>query len=198
MVREPTRTRRVDAGYDFHHAWGRRLIVLRSFNDVDWRKAASMRRCIHAAAGWIDNNAERLRDGMSALGFAAYLISGAFISSVFESWESEFLQMGAYVVLTGCLFQRGSPESKHPDKSTPQDRDPHWTPMRRTRQARPIRRSGAQGLCAFSQIGVGGVVPGVVRAPCARQRRRCSRERCCARRSASDVYRPSGIRPVLV
>jgi hypothetical protein len=43
---------------------------------------------------------------------------------VFENWESEFLQMGSYVCLTAYHFQRGSPESKDPDKKAPQDRDP--------------------------------------------------------------------------
>jgi len=33
----------------------------------------------------------------------------------FENWESEFLQMGMYVVLTAFLFQRGSSESKPVD-----------------------------------------------------------------------------------
>lgn len=78
----------------------------------------------HALAGWVNNNEDRLRDGASALTFAAYLTSSSFASSVFENWESEFLQMGTYVVLTAYLFQRGSPESKDPDKPAPQDRDP--------------------------------------------------------------------------
>ncbi len=30
----------------------------------------------------------------------------------FENWESEFLQMGSYVVLTAVLYQRGSAESR--------------------------------------------------------------------------------------
>ena len=35
-----------------------------------------------------------------------------FVEATFENWESEFLQMGMYVVLTAYLFQRGSSESK--------------------------------------------------------------------------------------
>lgn len=61
-------------------------------------------------------NEERLADGLAALTIPAYLINGAFLSSVFENWESEFLQMWAYVMLTAYLFQRGSPESRDPDK----------------------------------------------------------------------------------
>jgi len=47
---------------------------------------------------------------------AAYLSSGHFGSAVFENWESEFLQMAAFVVLTAFLIQKGSSELKDPDK----------------------------------------------------------------------------------
>ena len=46
---------------------------------------------------------------------ATYLATGDFLSALFENWESEFLQMSAYVVLTAILFQRGSAESRDPD-----------------------------------------------------------------------------------
>jgi hypothetical protein len=51
------------------------------------------------------------------IGLAEYLQSGAFGEAVFENWESEFLQMGLYVLLTSFLFQRGSAESNDPDGS---------------------------------------------------------------------------------
>lgn len=70
-----------------------------------------------ALSGWNVDNHERLQHGLAAVGLAAYLHSGAFVSSVFENWESEFLQMATYVVLTAYLFQRGSPESKDPDEN---------------------------------------------------------------------------------
>ena len=53
-----------------------------------------------------------------------YLQSGHFLSALFENWESEFLKMSAYVVLTAFLFQRGSAESKDPDAPAAQDEDP--------------------------------------------------------------------------
>ena len=46
-----------------------------------------------------------------AIGVVSYLSTGVFIPAVFENWESEFLQMAAYVVFTAYLFQRGSAES---------------------------------------------------------------------------------------
>lgn len=53
-----------------------------------------------------------------------YLTTGDFVEATFENWESEFLQMGMYVVLTAYLFQKGSSESKPMDKPAPQDADP--------------------------------------------------------------------------
>jgi hypothetical protein len=35
-----------------------------------------------------------------------YLTTGDFVEATFENWESEFLQMGMYVVLTAFLYQR--------------------------------------------------------------------------------------------
>ncbi len=50
-----------------------------------------------------------------AVPLADYLASGHFWQATGENWESEFLQMGFYVVLTVFLFQKGSAESKDPD-----------------------------------------------------------------------------------
>ncbi len=47
-----------------------------------------------------------------------------FVEATFENWESEFLQMGMYVVLTAFLYQRGSSESKPLNEPAPQDQDP--------------------------------------------------------------------------
>jgi hypothetical protein len=59
---------------------------------------------------------EELREhGSAAIGLLSYLKSGDFLSALFENWESEFLQMSAYVMLTAMLFQRGSAESRDPD-----------------------------------------------------------------------------------
>lgn len=65
--------------------------------------------------GWQVENEERTEHNRPPLAFTAYLQSGHFIEATFENWESEYLQMGAYVLLTVFLFQRGSSESKDPD-----------------------------------------------------------------------------------
>jgi hypothetical protein len=70
------------------------------------------------------HNEELAQHGAPTLSMAQYVISGHFLSALFENWESEFLQMSAYVMLTAFLFQRGSAESKDPDETAPQDADP--------------------------------------------------------------------------
>ena len=78
---------------------------------------------------------QELRDhGGEAVGVLAYLVSGDFLSALFENWESEFLQMSAYVMLTAILFQRGSAESRDPDDpDRPDDELP-----RKVRERRPL------------------------------------------------------------
>ncbi|HEX8161207.1 MAG TPA: DUF6766 family protein [Pyrinomonadaceae bacterium] len=71
--------------------------------------------------------------------YAEYLTTSHFVEATFENWESEFLQMAAYVMLTAFLFQRGSSESKDPDKKEEVDRDP--SPSRRDAPW-PVRRGG--------------------------------------------------------
>jgi hypothetical protein len=65
--------------------------------------------------GWRFENSELERHGGQALTLAEYTTDAQFLSAVFENWESEFLQMSAYVLLTCFLFQKGSAESANPD-----------------------------------------------------------------------------------
>jgi hypothetical protein len=70
-------------------------------------------------------NQEQQQHGSAAqLSVWAYLHTGDFVEATFENWESEFLQMGMYVVLTAMLFQKGSSESKPTDRPVAQDADP--------------------------------------------------------------------------
>ena len=77
-----------------------------------------------ALAGVRAYNADQLEHQESAVSLWGYLRTGDFVEATFENWESEFLQMGAYVVLTIFLFQKGSSESKPIGERTPQDDDP--------------------------------------------------------------------------
>jgi hypothetical protein len=69
-------------------------------------------------------NDDQLEHGEATISYPKYLGTGHFVEATFENWESEFLQMGAYVLFTVFLFQRGSSESKDPDKEEPIDEDP--------------------------------------------------------------------------
>jgi len=73
-------------------------------------------------AGWHVALEDAARHGQSGMTLLSYTRSPEFLSSVFENWESEFLQMSAYVILTAVLVQRGSAESKNPD-DPPRDAD---------------------------------------------------------------------------
>lgn len=75
--------------------------------------------------GYREHNAELLEDGGELLTMAEYLRSGHFLQSTFENWESEFLQMALFLILSSFLFQKGSSESKDPDKEEEVDRPPN-------------------------------------------------------------------------
>jgi hypothetical protein len=57
-------------------------------------------------------NEELAEHSQPAISYTEYVTSGNFVEAVFENWESEFLQMGALVVLTIFLRQKGSADSK--------------------------------------------------------------------------------------
>jgi hypothetical protein len=107
-----------------------------------------------SVAGWIEHNQTAQAHGQQVLGFLPYLLTGHFWEATFENWESEFLQMAAFVLLTSFLYQKGSAESKKlPEEGeNPGDEDPD---QERTRPdaPRPVRRGGwrlwlyEQSLC---------------------------------------------------
>jgi hypothetical protein len=84
--------------------------------------------------------AEQQAHGQSSLSYGAYLRTGHFLEALAENWESEFLQMAAYILLTAFLRQRGAPESKKLDVEEPVDAAP-----RRSADPQapwPVRRGG--------------------------------------------------------
>jgi hypothetical protein len=95
--------------------------------------------------GFVDHNGERREHGQPTIGAASYVRSGHFIEATFENWESEFLQMAAFVVLTVMLRQKGSPESKKLVGEEEVDEDPRdvlRSPQRRAKAPWPVRRGG--------------------------------------------------------
>lgn len=74
--------------------------------------------------GWKTENKELMENGSAALSIGQYVYSGHFIQATFENWESEFLQMMLYVLLTVSLRQKGSSESKSLGKEEDVDKEP--------------------------------------------------------------------------
>lgn len=66
--------------------------------------------------GFREFNDDQQEHGQPPVGYVEYLQTGHFVEATFENWESEFLQMGLFVVLTIFLYQKGSAESKEPDR----------------------------------------------------------------------------------
>ena len=84
---------------------------------------------------------DQVEHGGKAITVIQYLGTGDFVEATFENWESEFLQMGSYVVLTIFLFQKGSSESKPPGETAPQDQDPRKVKLTASTPW-PVRRGG--------------------------------------------------------
>jgi hypothetical protein len=89
--------------------------------------------------GFEEHNKELIDEGSTAINLSAYLISGHFIQSTFENWESEFLQMALFVVFTIFLMQKGSSESKDLNKDEEVDREPSPT---RKDAPWPVKKGG--------------------------------------------------------
>jgi hypothetical protein len=94
-----------------------------------------------AVTGWNAYNQDQRDHGREPVAFARYLGTGHFLEATGENWESEFLQMAVFVLLTTVLYQRGSAESKRPYTVEEVDLDP-----RRFRDDPaapwPVRRGG--------------------------------------------------------
>jgi len=67
-----------------------------------------------ALTGWQEHNSDQVTHHEAETSFGEYLTTGHFWEASTENWESEFLQMGAFILLTIFLVQKGSPESKRP------------------------------------------------------------------------------------
>ncbi|WP_062351831.1 DUF6766 family protein [Pseudoxanthomonas mexicana] len=72
--------------------------------------------------GHVVYNQELTQAGGAEISLLAYLGSGHFVSATFENWESEFLQMGMYVLLSVSLRQKGSAESRPLDPNQENER----------------------------------------------------------------------------
>ena len=92
-------------------------------------------------SGWYAYNADQREHQQPAVSLGEYMRSGHFGEATFENWESEFLQMVFYILLTVSLYQRGSSESKRPDVIELVDLDPRRSP-KKDEAPWPVRRGG--------------------------------------------------------
>jgi hypothetical protein len=96
-----------------------------------WARARDLRRAIYSnsllivmtavffgawfaqsVTGWTQFNEEQQAHGEATLSWLSYVGTSDFWEATFQNWQSEFLAVGSFVVLTIFLRQRGSPESK--------------------------------------------------------------------------------------
>lgn len=74
--------------------------------------------------GWREYNGEQQDHARTAVSLPGYMTTGHFWEATGENWESEFLQMAMFVILTTFLRQKGSAESKRLDVVEDVDLDP--------------------------------------------------------------------------
>jgi hypothetical protein len=91
--------------------------------------------------GHREYNSDQREHGRAEVGYAEYLTSGHFLEATMENWESEFLQMFLFVVLTAFLYQKGSAESKKLDGEEEVDRDPRQS-RHKPDAPWPVRKGG--------------------------------------------------------
>ena len=65
-----------------------------------------------SVTGWTVFNQEQHEHGAAGVSWLSYVGSSDFWEATFQNWQSEFLAVGSFAVLTVYLRQRGSPESK--------------------------------------------------------------------------------------
>jgi hypothetical protein len=67
---------------------------------------------VQSVAGWVEFASEQQQHGAAAslLGSDGYIFP--WLQSTFENWQSEFLQLFTFVVLTTVLIHRHSHESR--------------------------------------------------------------------------------------
>jgi hypothetical protein len=77
------------------------------------------------ATGLHHHNEEHLAHGKPTISFRQWVVSGELWEATAENWESEFLQMAAFVAFTVFLKQKGSSQSKDPNGGKDEvDREP--------------------------------------------------------------------------
>lgn len=97
-------------------------------------------------AGRAEYNADQQAHGGEPVSLSRYFGTGHFGEATLENWESEFLQMAVFILLTAFLVQRGSAESRKPDDDPQAGKEPiDEDPGKHRNDPRapwPVRRGG--------------------------------------------------------
>ena len=96
---------------------------------------------VESIVGHYAENQDRQDHGQPPQRYVEFVMSGKFIEATTENWESEFLEMAAYVMLTAFLLQRGSAESKKLDEPEAVDWDPRGA-SNKSDAPWPVRHGG--------------------------------------------------------
>jgi hypothetical protein len=108
-------------------------------------------------------NATQKDHGQAAVAITGYLATGHFWEALFENWESEFLQMAVFVLLTTSSIRKDRRSPGVPASRNGRCRSPRLRrPARRT-VAGQARRMDLAALRAFAGPGLRAALPGVVR-----------------------------------
>ena len=75
-------------------------------------------------AGYLYYNHEQQEHRQPQVTYGEYITGTQFLEATMENWESEFLQMFFFIILTVFLYQKGSAESKDPENEEDVDKDP--------------------------------------------------------------------------
>jgi hypothetical protein len=94
-----------------------------------------------SVVGHREHNNDQKEHGRAEVGYVEYLGSAHFVEATMENWESEFLQMFLFIVLTAFLYQKGSAESKKIDEEEDVDRDPRRSKHKKDAPW-PVRKGG--------------------------------------------------------
>jgi hypothetical protein len=95
--------------------------------------------------GWRAHNEDQRQHHQPQVSLGGYFATGHFWEATAENWESEFLQMCMFVVLTVFLVQKGSPESNPADQREADDEESDDDPAKHQHSPRapwPVRKGG--------------------------------------------------------
>jgi hypothetical protein len=106
-----------------------------------------------SVAGFRSYNDSQEEHSQPQVSYPRYLAGAHFWQALAENWESEFLQMGTYVLFTVFLFQKGSSESKDPEGEEEVDQEPG--PGRLSKDAPwPMRVGGLPKVIYRNSLGM--------------------------------------------